>query len=242
MQRMKPLCYACCLLVLSLTSQALAAQQTDLSPLTVGFDVGFVLSSNSESQGDSLLLTPNTQLFQIRSNYRFTRWLGISATLAYSNVNTSDDALVREFSTFQNGEPWSWIRKTHRLPFVIGPELNMRVGQGDLSVAAQFGLVYHQSTVHLKNAYNSYMLRFNPTVNYYNSLSLQYTYWPQKRFGVSIGVQIQDWLSGTYDYADLSTGSYQQLSELDDHVISWVLPQVSPYEFNLFQVGLTYRL
>jgi len=239
MHRMKHFLYACGFLFMGIMTQALNAQEASTSPLTVGFDVGFVFDYHMP---DSISAAIDAHTVQIRSSYRFTRWLGVSASLGYGNVSETGDYFLTSFGVDRVGVPWTFVRKTHRIPAVIGPELNLRIGQGDLSIAAQFGFIYNQSKTVLTNPSEDYVLRYRGTLDTYNSLAFSYTYWPQQRFGVRIGLRFQDWLSGSYSPAELSIDSQRQYPALEQSVINRSRPGINALELNLFQIGLTYRL
>jgi hypothetical protein len=235
---MKHLLYACCFLFTGMVNQALNAQETTPSPLTVGFDVGFVFNHNT----DSITTAVNAHTIQVRSSYRFTRWLGASASLGYGNVSETGDFFLTSFGVDRVGVPWTSVRKTHRIPVAIGPEINLRIGQGDLSIAAQFGFIYNQSKTVLSNPSENYVLPYRGTLDTYNNLAFSYTYWPQKRFGVRIGVQFQDWRSATYSPTELDASSQQQYPDLQESIINRSKPNTNALELELFQIGLTYRL
>lgn len=235
---MKHLLYACCFLFMGMMSQALNAQEKATSPLTVGFDVGFVFTYSP----DTLQTAIDAHTIQARSSYRFTRWLGVSASLGYANISETGDFFLATDGFSRIGTPWTTVAKTHRIPAVVGPELNFRIGQGDLSIAAQFGFIYNKSKVFMASPTANYMLRYKPTLDTYNSLSFSYTYWPQERFGVRIGVQLQDWLSSDYSSVELDASSQRQYPELEQSVINRVRPSNHALELALLQIGLTYRL
>ncbi len=236
---MKHLLYACCFLFVGMMSQDLNAQTTTTSPLTVGFDVGFVFNHNNN---DSITMARNAHTLQLRSSYRFMRCLAVSASIGYGNVSEAGDYFFTRNGSARIGEPWTFVRKTHRIPAAIGPELNFRIGQGDLSIAAQFGFIYNQSKVFLANATDGYGLQYKSTLDTYNSLAFSYTYWPQERFGVRIGIQFQDWLSSSYSSTELTANSQQNYPDLSSLVIARSRPSTNALELELFQIGLTYRL
>ena len=237
MHRMKHFLYACGFLFMGIMSQALNAQEASTSRLTVGFDVGFVFDNYT----DTITKALDAHTIQLRSTYRLTRWLGIAAHLGYGRVSEADNFFLNPTIRSLNG-PLTLVRTTQRIPAVIGPEINIRIGQGDLSVGAQFGLLYNQSKVFLINPIAEYVLKYDPTVDFYKSLSFSYTYWPQQRFGVRIGVQLQDWLPGNYSSSELKARSQQKYPDLNPLLSGLASPGTTALELKLFQIGLTYRL
>lgn len=232
--------YACCLLLLALTSWAVSAQKTTISPLTVGFDIGFALNNSSSSFRTST----STQVVQLRAGYRFKRWLGLGVSLGYTGIADMGDFFIKDDVNFftNTGEPWTSSAKTHQFPLVVGPELSMRIGQGDLSVAAQFGFIFHRSKAFLVNPTEEYTLYYSPAIDNYNIFSIAYTYWPKEHFGINIGLQAQSSISGNPLNPGVTSGTLQQYPELTLDVLERGIAPTSIFDLRLFKFGITYRL
>lgn len=239
MHRMNHFLYACGFLFMGIMGQALNAQEAATSRLTVGADIGFVFKYQMT---DSMSTAIDAHTVQLRSSYRFYRWLGVSAQIGYGRVSEASSFFIVTNIIGRRGEPWTFARTTHRIPAVLGPELNLRIGQGDLSASAQFGVIYNQSKVFLMDLSQEYVLKYTPTLDIYNSLSFSYTYWPQQQFGVRIGVQFQDWLPNSYSSSSLQSKSKEQYPDLEPEISNSLRPRTTALGPYLFQIGLTYRL
>ncbi len=167
------------------------------SPWTVGAQVGLSVVKDCwtcKDGNDSQMLSAGLDL-----NYRSARWIALTGEVSWAR----QDFYYYKFM-YNNNDGTSLPLQGHaRMNWAgisFGPQLLLRLGQGDLHLDYLFGVAVRTANVEAVTATgNSYLIEYKPSIQRLNILRVGYTYWPKPKFGITLGVELR---SVAYLYSD----------------------------------------
>ncbi len=230
----------CCLFLAPPTEAQQAGPQ---SRWVVGAHVGFPLILDQGSYLDE-----ETDAFFVDGlvHFRLFRRLGFTANLVHSRQQSNCSISVRPSAL----RPTILINRdifiyyTH---LTVGPKFNFRLGQGDLGLGIRFGAFLRQPHVRAVSTNNrAYNVKYRYEQTSATALSLDYTYWPQAKFGFFSGLEIMT--EGNLAVGRVSSGEAVNApletvySDTDLNVLDALGPNLTSTNWVNLKFGLVYRL
>lgn len=171
--------------VAALLATALPAQER---PWTVGVDYGLNLAN------DCLWCFDNPTVVAHSANanvtYRWKRWLGLTAHLSTTRLQYWRNSYVIESELTGNLQSALQHNAFRTVSLSVGPQLGLRVGQGDLTAEFRVGVHRTDANTHIALGEDAeYDIAYSGYFSGYTAGRVAYTYWPMERFGVTLGVE-----------------------------------------------------
>jgi len=249
MQNKKTLLLFIVLSILSLAPFTCAGQDVPESRLTVGVEFGRgllldCLVCDASNIVNLPLQNSDPESYQVLGshlNYRVNRGFGLTSNFSYGNLQAQS---TRFLIDNQGGEGFPIQRNVSVRSFMltVGPQLFLRIGQGDLGVELRAGL--NMQNARLKaNGFGGEEFDFKYKIRFKRcgALRLSYTYWPTDWFGVQF---LTEFFVGNTTFSDRYEPRIpysESHPELDQQVIQAIGPQDDGVNTLNFGLGFTYR-
>lgn len=219
-----------------------AQENTNLSPWTIGLEI----ATGQHLTSDSLnVLWDDFSTYGrlgAEGGYRFTRWLAISGQMQFHRSAITDQII--SFSSFNSGNSSYHHHQTQNLlSLSIGPELMLRVGQGDFRLFFNYGLAANFSKVRaVRQDGTVFIVNYKPAVVAIQQAGFGYTYWPTPKLGVSASLSWQNTELGNRTFDQLSPRSIESTPATSLDNLEPIHPRGNRITKTLiFGLGIHYR-
>ncbi|MGH1437869.1 MAG: hypothetical protein ACRBG0_25755 [Lewinella sp.] len=182
------------------------------------------------------------QVFSGHFNYRATRGLGLTANLSYANLQ----AQSTRFLVDNNGEEGFPIQQSvaeYSRMLTIGPQLFIRIGQGDLGLEYRTGLNLHNARLKaIGFGGEEFDIKYKMQLSRCNAARLSYTYWPTHWFGVQFSTELFVGNTAYSEYYEPRIAYAESYPEINQEALQKISPREAGINSLNFGLSLTYRL
>ena len=224
-------------------SSSLFAQKTSpKNPWMIGVEAGvnIYIDCHACNEKESVTTMLASSAF---THYRLKRWVGVSANFAHYRMHTYSSASLWDTESYLVPLTQRDFR-TNMLALSIGPQLLIRIGQGDLGFEVRYGRVYSTTRLNaLTLEGQTYDIKYKSEFSDSESYKLRYTYWPKPRFGVNISLEITDTTRRKRLSEDLSpkTALEEVYPDIKPEVLAQIVPRPEDASFFNIMLGVTYH-
>lgn len=187
MKTRKPYYQLALLLLAWLTCFGAEAQEAPpQSRWTAGAEFGLPLITDCTTCDDH---NTSAGVAGLNTSYRLARWLGFTFNTSFYQLESA----YNQWSSEPQINNTQLKIRSRAMTLSVGPQLMLRVGQGDLSLEARYGLIINR----IKTEGYDYLggpteAQSSLTRMGVNAVRIAYTYWPKSRFGIQLGIESSD--------------------------------------------------
>ncbi len=177
------------LLPFCLHAQASGPDSRWVAGIGFGFSMYPYTQQSLQGERDANLIPVETTV-----EYRLSRWFSLTAHFSFGQLHTSR---VQSEFVGNNIYPFLLSYKVKTVAAYAAPRAQLRIWQGDLGVSLGLGR-YRQWFD--QNSYTvngrQYLIKYRGVDNDFIVFRTDYTYWPQRRFGIAIGFEATESFGG----------------------------------------------
>ncbi len=201
--------------------------------------------SADASSGSGLLLN--------EIGYRLHRHLDVGVQIGVQRESSSTFSRLEPASNDFISFTTSWNSRKSNVFLGLQAKLNYRVGQGDLSLSASYGIVRHANLVRATSPLPfSARIRMAPLTYSYFNIHFAYTYWATPRYGLMVGFTVftpqndnlnrnVEMLDGNITRYTIADSEVEGL-EVTDSELSRLRSRIDNTSRQYITVGLTTRI
>ena len=185
---------AACLLVLPHCLKAQEASPGNRWAAGIGFGYTYWEGiARDQYEGKEVTCIPT----EANLEYRLFRWLSLTANFSYGQFRSGRLQIISTAEDIRDRYPFHFSYRLQLATASIGPKVQFRIGQGDLEAELRLGM--SRQWLHQESygpGQRRYAIAYKGLNDEYLAMRAGYTYWPQERFGISVGVEIAEVLGG----------------------------------------------
>ena len=215
-----------------------AQESAPKSRWVAGVGVGF--SMNPYTPRDSVQGERGANLIPVEATleYRLSRLFSLTASFSYGQLHTNS---IKSQLLNTSLYPFFYSYRIQTATALIAPRLQFRIWQGDLGVALGIGR-YRQWYDQKSNSVNDqqYLIKYKGVNNDFFSFRMDYTYWPQRRFGIAVGLETTDSFGGPGQNA-FPEPRQPLPGGLEPQMAAFLQPRLAGYSSTTIWAGFRYR-
>lgn len=177
--------------ILCLTEAIHAQQQNELSRWTVGAEITTVINAGEDTLRQRLDDRITYGRLGTNVGYRLHKLISLNGQVQYHRRSITDQVLDRN-SPRVGSFTYHHHQATNMFSVSVGPELMLRIAQGDLRVFLNYGLAANFSKVRaVRHDGPVFNIKYKPAIISLLQYGIGYTHWSTQRIGVSASVSVQ---------------------------------------------------